>query len=81
MERTQGSARLLIEDTGVGIPAESLPHIFDRFYQVDKVKARAIGGCGLGLSICKWIAEAHGGVIEVSSRPGYGTKISVQFPL
>jgi two-component system OmpR family sensor kinase len=81
METTEGAARLLIEDTGIGIPEESLPRIFDRFYQVDKVKARAIGGCGLGLSICKWIVEAHGGAIEVSSRLEYGTKISVQLPL
>jgi two-component system, OmpR family, sensor kinase len=80
MEKTQGAARLLIEDTGIGIPEESLPRIFDRFYQVDKVKARAIGGCGLGLSICKWIVEAHGGAIEVSSRLGSGTQISVQLP-
>jgi two-component system OmpR family sensor kinase len=81
MEKTQDSARLLIEDTGIGIPEESLPRIFGRFYQVDKVKARAIGGCGLGLSICKWIAEAHGGSIDVSSRLGHGTTISVQLPL
>jgi heavy metal sensor kinase len=81
MEKTQGAARLLIEDTGIGIPEESLPHIFDRFYQVDKVEARAIGGCGLGLSICKWIIEAHGGAIEVSSRLGSGTKVSVQLLL
>jgi signal transduction histidine kinase len=81
LEKTRRSPRLLIEDTGIGIPEESLPRIFDCFYQVDKVKARAIGGCGLGLSICKWIAEAHGGTIEVSSRLGYGTKISVRLPL
>jgi signal transduction histidine kinase len=81
LEKTQGSARLLIEDTGIGIPEGSLPRIFDRFYQVDKVKARAVGGCGLGLSICKWIVEAHGGAIEVSSRLECGTKISVQLPL
>ena len=81
MEKTQGSVRLLIEDTGIGIPEESLPRIFDRFYQVDRAKAREIGGCGLGLSICKWIVEAHGGAIEVSSRLEYGTKISVQLPI
>jgi signal transduction histidine kinase len=81
LEKTQGFARFSIQDTGIGIPEESLPHIFDRFYQVDKVKARAVGGCGLGLSICKWIAEAHGGTIEVSSRLGYGTNISIQLPL
>jgi two-component system, OmpR family, sensor kinase len=81
LEKTQAAACLLIEDTGIGIPEESLPRIFDRFYQVDKAKARAIGGCGLGLSICKWIVDAHGGAIEVSSRLGSGTKISVQLLL
>jgi AraC-like DNA-binding protein len=81
LEKTQGAARLSIEDTGIGIPEESLPRIFDRFYQVDKAKARAVGGYGLDLSICKWIVDAHGGVIEVSSRLEYGTKISVQLPL
>ena len=81
IEQIQGFARLLIEDTGIGIPEESLPRIFDRFYQVDKVKDRASWGCGLGLSICKWITEAHKGSIEVSSHFGHGTKISVQLPL
>jgi two-component system, OmpR family, sensor kinase len=81
IEQNQGSACLLIEDTGIGIPQESLPRIFDRFYQVDKVKDRAVGGCGLGLSICKWIVEGHRGAIEVSSSIGHGTKISVQLPL
>ncbi|MDQ3831333.1 MAG: ATP-binding protein [Candidatus Tectomicrobia bacterium] len=81
VEKTQGAACLSIEDTGIGIPEESLPRIFERFYQVDKAKARAVGGCGLGLSICKWIVEAHGGAIEVSSRCGSGTKISVQLLL
>jgi len=81
LEKTQPSALILIEDSGIGIPQESLPHIFDRFYRVDKAKSREIGGSGLGLSICKWIAEAHGGTIEVSSRLGYGTKVSVRLPL
>lgn len=81
LEKTPPSALILIEDTGIGIPEESLPRIFDRFYRVDKVKAREIGGSGLGLSICKWITEAHGGTIEVSSRLGHGTKVSVRLLL
>jgi heavy metal sensor kinase len=66
---------LSVIDTGVGIPADHLPHIFERFYRVDA--ARAPGGCGLGLSICRWIVEAHGGYIHVRSAPGEGTSFTV----
>ena len=59
-------AMLRVKDTGIGIPAMHLPHIFERFYQADA--ARSSGGCGLGLSICRWIVKAHGGTIEVDSR-------------
>ncbi len=69
-----------VSDTGVGIPAEELPHIFDRFYRVDKARSRADGGSGLGLSICKTIVEAHGGVIHVTSDPGAGTIFEVRLP-
>jgi signal transduction histidine kinase len=70
-----------VSDTGVGIPPENLPHIFDRFYRVDKSRARAQGGSGLGLSIAKWIAQAHGGAIRVSSHVGEGTTFRVTLPL
>jgi signal transduction histidine kinase len=70
-----------VADTGVGIPPENLPHIFDRFYRVDKSRARAQGGSGLGLSIAKWIAQAHGGTIRVTSQVGKGTTFSVTLPL
>lgn len=70
-----------VSDTGVGIPPENLPHIFDRFYRVDKSRARAQGGSGLGLSIAKWIAQAHGGTIRVTSQVGKGTTFSVTLPL
>ncbi len=72
------SATLLVTDTGIGIPAGDLPHIFERFYQVDT--ARASGGCGLGLSICRWIVEAHGGTIDVRNTPGKGTVFTVALP-
>jgi signal transduction histidine kinase len=55
-------ALLRVKDTGIGIPALDLPHIFERFFQVDA--ARCSGACGLGLSICRWIVKAHGGTIE-----------------
>jgi heavy metal sensor kinase len=71
-------AILRVTDTGTGIPAEHLPHIFERFYQADA--ARASGGCGLGLSICRWIARAHGGTIEARSAPGRGTEFTVILP-
>ena len=71
---------LWVRDTGAGIAPEHLPHIFDRFYRVDKARSRAEGGAGLGLSICRWIAEAHGGSISVESAPGQGSTFTVRLP-
>lgn len=78
---TATAARIEVEDTGIGIAREELPRIFDRFYRVDKSRNRQEGSTGLGLSIAKWIAEAHGGRIEAMSEPGKGTKIVVELPL
>jgi heavy metal sensor kinase len=69
-----------ILDTGIGIPAEHLPHVFDRFYRVDKARSRAEGGTGLGLSIARSIATAHGGRVELASTPGQGTTCTVWLP-
>lgn len=80
LEAVDRGAVLVVEDTGIGIPAEDVPRIFDRFYRVDKSGSRDVPGCGLGLSICKWIVEAHGGTIEASSRLGVGTRIAVRVP-
>jgi heavy metal sensor kinase len=74
-----GAALLIVSDTGQGIAAEDLPHIFQRFYRADKSRARADGRSGLGLAICKAIVEAHGGTIEVSSQLNAGTTFTVRF--
>jgi two-component system, OmpR family, sensor kinase len=81
LSKKDGQAQFEVVDTGVGIPPENLPHIFDRFYRVDKARTRTQGGSGLGLSIAKWIAEAHGGKITVSSKVGEGTKFVVSLPV
>jgi signal transduction histidine kinase len=70
-----------VTDTGEGIPAEDLPHIFERFYRVDKSRARATGGSGLGLTIARRLVEAHGGTITVESKLGRGSRFSFTIPV
>jgi two-component system phosphate regulon sensor histidine kinase PhoR len=72
--------RIEVRDTGIGIPPESLPRIFERFYVVDKSRSRKLGGTGLGLAIVKHIAQSHGGSVEVESEPGRGTRFTVRIP-
>ncbi|HLC23408.1 MAG TPA: ATP-binding protein, partial [Dehalococcoidia bacterium] len=74
-------ARMDVSDTGVGIEAEHLPHIFERFYRVDKARSRAEGGTGLGLAIVKQIAESLGGRVAVSSESGKGSTFTVWLKL
>lgn len=74
----QGVVRVM--DTGVGISQEDLPHIFERFFRVDKARSRAEGGCGLGLAICQSIVQAHGGTITARSQLQSGTTIEVHLP-
>ena len=81
LERDTDWARISIADTGVGIPEQDLPKIFDRFYRVDKARSREKGGTGLGLAICKWIVDVHGGTINVASQVGKGTIFTVQLPV
>jgi signal transduction histidine kinase len=77
-----------VADTGPGIPAEHLPHLFDRFYRIDQARARNLSGersgnsgAGLGLSIAQWLAQLHGGRIEVASSVGRGTVFTVWLPV
>jgi heavy metal sensor kinase len=74
-------AVLEVADNGIGIPAESLSRVFDRFFRVDQARSRELGGAGLGLSIVKSICTAHHGRVEVSSLPGQGSRFRVELPL
>lgn len=75
------TAKITIEDTGMGIPEEDIPQIFNRFFRVDKARTREKGGSGLGLSIAKWIIDSHNGNISVESSVGKGTKIDITLPV
>src|SRR5216117_2597889 len=77
-----GRVVFTVADTGIGIAPGDLPHVFDRFWRADSARTRTSerAGTGLGLAMCKWIAEAHGGTIEVQSRPGRGTTFTVGLP-
>ena len=79
IEIVTADKKLTVTDTGLGIPQESIPRIFERFYRIDKSRSRAKGGTGLGLSIVRHIAEHHGAEIDVESTVGVGTNITVKF--
>lgn len=81
LRRAEESAVISIADIGIGISEEDIPYIFERFYRVDKARSRVENGAGLGLAICKYIAEIHGGRIEVISRLGEGSTFSVWLPI
>jgi len=81
-EKLEGAVRLLVSDTGEGIPPEDLPFIFDRFWRGDRSRSHADGASsGLGLAISKQLVEAHGGRIEAESEPGHGTSFTIDLPL
>lgn len=78
---SKSTALVEVRDTGIGIPADDLPHIFERFYRAAKDRSRTTGGAGLGLSIARWIAERHNGEIRAESTPGAGSVFRVRLPL
>jgi signal transduction histidine kinase len=71
---------VVVEDHGMGIAAEALPHLFEPFYRADASRSRKTGGFGLGLSICKAIIDVHQGQIRIHSEPGKGTRVTVTLP-
>jgi two-component system phosphate regulon sensor histidine kinase PhoR len=79
--KENNSIKLVVKDTGVGIPEKAQKKLFERFYRVDKARSRKMGGTGLGLSIVKTIVEKHNGVIEFTSKEGVGTKFVVTLPI
>ena len=81
VKRDEDNALLIVQDTGLGIPAESLPYIFERFYRSDKSRSRATGGSGLGLSIVHSIVNSCGAAITAESQEGKGTRFTVTLPL
>ncbi len=80
LENKEGWVRVSIQDTGIGIKPDDQELIFERFYRTDKARSRELGGSGLGLSIVKWIAQAHKGKVVVESRPGEGSTFSLWLP-
>jgi signal transduction histidine kinase len=80
-QRHNGAVEVRVADTGVGIPAEALPRLFERFYRVDAARARGDGGTGIGLAIARSVVEAHGGTIRAESEPGHGSTFSFDLPI
>ncbi len=81
LQRDEKCGRVVVSDDGIGVSEEALPYVFKRFYRAEKAGSMARGGAGLGLSIAKWIVEAHEGVISVSSVVGKGSTVTVALPL
>ena len=79
LSQQEGHIRCTVQDTGIGIPQEHQPHVFERFYRVDKSHSRQTGGTGLGLAIVKHVAEVHQAQVQLESKPQAGTKMTVEF--
>ena len=80
LEKEDGRAVIRVRDYGIGIPREQLGHVTEAFYMVDKARSRQSGGSGIGLSLCRAIAEAHHGNLQIESREGIGTTVSLFLP-
>jgi two-component system phosphate regulon sensor histidine kinase PhoR len=78
--RMDGRAQIEVVDTGIGIPADAVPRVFERFFRVDKARSRELGGTGLGLAIARTIVVAHGGDISCTSEPGVGSAFVITLP-
>ena len=81
LTRMNGRALISVSDTGIGIPEKEQERVFDRFYRSSEARGMGVNGSGLGLNICRLVAEAHGGHIRVESRLGVGSKFVVELPL
>ena len=79
--KQEAAIRVIVADSGTGIPAEHLPHVFDRFYRVNSTPSGRSAGAGLGLSIVKTVMDLHRGLVEITSAPGQGTCVILEFPL
>ena len=79
-EDSSARDRIVVEDSGEGIPAQHLERLFERFYRVDRARSRNLGGIGLGLAIVKHLARAHGGEVIVSSEVGKGSAFTIELP-
>ena len=80
VRQTDGRVFITVADTGIGIPKEAQERVFERFYRVDKGRARKTGGTGLGLAIVKHITQLYGGAVTLESEPGQGTTLTLEFP-
>ena len=81
MTRAGSIATLAVHDSGIGIAPDALPRVFERFYRAGASRSSATDGAGLGLSLVKWIADRHGAMIDVASRPGNGSTLALNLPV
>ena len=80
IKKAQTEAVIQVQDQGIGIPRDQLEHVTEAFYMVDKARSRKSGGSGIGLSLCKAIAQAHHGTLEIESRQSGGTRVTLRLP-